>query len=103
MLEAIERGDVLRSSRLRDLGELAGVDPSALEEEVDRYNDAVARGHDWLGRESMPVQLRAPYFAAVGTAGLSHNVGGLRIHTAAEVLPQDGSPIRGLYSAGPAA
>jgi fumarate reductase flavoprotein subunit len=100
MLEALARGDVFRSARLRDLGEMTGVDPTALEDEVRRYNDAVVRGHDWLGRASMPDQLRPPYFGAVVTAGLSNTVGGLRTSTAAEVLRRDGSPIGGLYAAG---
>jgi flavocytochrome c len=80
-----------------------GVPPEKFLATLKRYNEAVAKGEDKLGKAKAslkPVE-KAPFFASPVVPGTSHTLGGLRtIGNTAQVLNRSGNPIPRLYAAG---
>jgi succinate dehydrogenase/fumarate reductase flavoprotein subunit len=114
----IRSGYLKRGRTLADLATTIGVDGSALQDTVARYNDPAARGEDpefgkganpydqALGdREHRPNPCNAPlatppFYAVRLYAGDIGSSMGLRTDERARVLDKDGAPIAGLYACG---
>jgi fumarate reductase flavoprotein subunit len=52
-----------------ELAEKAGIDPDGLRDTISRFNDAVRRSEDPLGRDHLPDPIETPPFYAVLTQG----------------------------------
>jgi len=83
-----------------------GMPASVVLSEIRTYNEACAAGRAW----TMPIPKASaahavplaepPYYAALGTAGITATYGGLRVDMAGRVLSRAGYPLPGLYAAG---
>lgn len=92
---------------LRDLAVRAGIEPDALAQTVDAFNQAIgegrgaglspARSRGALG--PMPI-LQAPFYAVPLVAGVTYTTGGIAIDGATRVKAKEGGRIAGLYAAG---
>ncbi len=100
---------VHQSDTITGLAEQIGVDPSALEATVERYNSFAADGVDPdFDRHRFAIMMAAPlrpvsggpYYAVAMYPGMLGTNGGPRVNADAQVLALDGSPITGLYAAG---
>jgi succinate dehydrogenase/fumarate reductase flavoprotein subunit len=98
----LARGWIKRADTLEDLAAIIGVDPAALRETVDRWNEQVGKGADSdHGRKLMLNRLsEAPFYAVELSPSMINTQGGPRRNERAEVLRPDGRPIPRLYSAG---
>jgi fumarate reductase flavoprotein subunit len=86
---------------LEALARAAGIAIEGLQQTVERYNVAVQRQEDWLGRKYLLHEVRTPPFYAVrAPASTVVTFGGLRVDDGLQVLRPDGSPIEGLYACG---
>lgn len=94
---------VPHAATIGELADLIGVDKTALETTVARYNELCEKGVDEdFGK---PAQYMIPvegdeYYAFRMTPGTSVTFGGLEIDTSARVLDTNNQPIAGLYAAG---
>lgn len=94
---------VPHASTIGELAGMIGVDASALESTVARYNELCAKGVDEdFGK---PAQYMIPvegdeYYAFRMTPGTSVTFGGLEIDVSGRVLDTENKPIDGLYAAG---
>jgi hypothetical protein len=121
-LGAVGPGDPLpvgmadSADTIRELAEIAGIDPTGLEETIARWNEFCARGADEdFGRGSTLLttvvrseilgRIDRPPFLAVKLSWLSLNTpsAGLRITANAEAVDIAGNPISGVFVAGNAA
>lgn len=101
-------GTVLRANSLEDLAALAGVASPGLVETVSQYNAALAAGE--LDRLAMPRSTamqpwpitKAPFMAIPVCPGITYTMGGVAIDAHAQVLAENGNPIKGLLAAGAA-
>jgi len=88
----------------RDIASLArkaGVDAAGLQRTVERWNAAVASGHDALGvREPGPAIDTPPFYAFSINAVVVTTFGGLAVDGELRVLDGAGEAIPGLYAAG---
>ena len=83
-----------------------GIPASTLLRTLNEYNEAARNGRAWA--LPIPKASRAhglplaqpPYYAALGTAGITATFGGLKVDTQGRVLTRAGYPIPGLYAAG---
>lgn len=103
--DLIKRGKafVWVAETIRELAMKAGIDPSGLAKEVERYNQSVANGMDTdLGRprEYLRPITEPPFVAHQNWLIALHNSGGLRVSERLEVLHVSGEVIPGLYGAG---
>lgn len=101
----IETGTAFKADTVRELAEVAGLPPAALEKTVRDYNAGVAKKTDALGK--LPSALthtisKPPFWAAKVVMMVHETLGGLRTSAKAEVLRGDGTPIPGLWAAGAA-
>lgn len=106
-LKAIEKyvstGIVYEGATIEELAEQLEIDPAALAETLDVWNQAVADQDDKeFGRTTgMEADLSvAPYYAIKVAPGIHHTMGGVKINTDAEVINTDGDVIPGLFAAG---
>jgi succinate dehydrogenase/fumarate reductase flavoprotein subunit len=83
-----------------------GIPAERVRETLREYNEAATNGRAWALRipkaspaHGVPV-VRPPFYAALGTAGITSTYGGLRINTQGQVLSRAGRPLAGLYAAG---
>ena len=94
---------VPHAATIGELAEKIGVDKTALEATVARYNELCAKGVDEdFGK---PAQYMIPvegdeYYAFRMTPGTSVTFGGLEIDVNARVLDTNNQPVPGLYAAG---
>jgi len=105
-----------RADSFEELGELIGVDGTALADTVARFNVSVGKGHDdefnrgdstydnFWGDQTLEPPLctlgridRAPYYAIKMEAGANGTCGGPRADGDGRVLGWDDRPIPGLY------
>lgn len=90
--------------KARDIPTLAakaGIDAAGLVETVERWNEAVATGHDSLGVKAPgPAIATGPFYAFLINAVVVTTFGGLRVDGELRVIDEDGAPIPGLYAAG---
>ena len=73
---------------------------------LTQYNKAARNGKAWAlpipkqsSRHAVPVA-QPPFYAALGTAGITATYGGLRANVQGRVLSRTGRPLPGLYAAG---
>jgi fumarate reductase flavoprotein subunit len=100
-----DAGRVHRADSLAELAGQAGIDASALEGTLARYNRDVDDGTDsaflkpaWSGMRTVRVP---PFYAVeVRPAILAWTGAGLRIDATTRVISRDERPIRGLFAAG---
>jgi fumarate reductase flavoprotein subunit len=86
-----------------ELAGKAGIDPDGLRDTISRFNDAVRRSEDPLGRNHLPDPIETPPFYAVLTQGTTLGThGGIAVDENLPVLNEEGEPIPGLYAAGEA-
>jgi fumarate reductase flavoprotein subunit len=94
---------VFKADSIEALAQQMGIDPGALAQTVDEYNDLCDGGfddlfekdHRYLQPISKPTFYACRYFpSAYGT------LGGIKINYKAEVLDENHDPIPGLYAAG---
>jgi succinate dehydrogenase/fumarate reductase flavoprotein subunit len=99
----IEKGWIIKGDTLEELAEKAGINPEALGESIDRYNEyCTADKIDSFGRASetmMPVQ-KPPFYAAELCLAIVNTQGGPKHNSLAQTLDQKGNPISRLYSPG---
>lgn len=91
----------VRAGTIRELAAATGTDAQRLAASVAGYNDAVARGHDALGRRHLPCPVSRPPYYAVRHHGVTIvSFAGLTVDTHLRVLGETGQPIPNLYAAG---
>jgi fumarate reductase flavoprotein subunit len=93
---------LFKADSIEELAEKLGIDPEALEETVDDYND-YCDGYDeefFKRKKYLRPLTKAPYYAAAIRPGGYGTVGGIRINENCEVCDDDYMPIPGLYAAG---
>ncbi len=106
--EALALGRLLTEPTLEALARRVGLDPSALEATVDRYNAFVCNGKDEdFGRTGLSsgygklVELkRGPWYAYPSTSGLIATYCGVTVDAEARVRNVFYEPIAGLFAAG---
>ena len=108
LLEAIENAiangnpDIVKADTIEELAEKLGIDPEALEETVDEYND-MCEGSDTLFYKPQkfmrPIE-KGPFYAGIFRPGAYGTLGGIKINEDAQVLTADWEPIPGLFAAG---
>ena len=98
----IKHGFAVEGADYPALAAALELDPAALEESMNRWNEAVANKSDPdFNRTSFASPLStAPYYAIKVMPGIHHTMGGLKINTEAAVLNESGTPIPGLFAAG---
>ena len=97
-----QRRGMNRADTLPALAQLAGIDPAGLAAAVDRYNQAVATGHDTdFGRSYLPAPIAEPPFYAIENHPVTLiTFTGLDVDAESRVRRDDGSVIPGLYAIG---
>jgi fumarate reductase flavoprotein subunit len=101
--EEVGKGAVKRAQSISELARVAGIDPLALEETVNRYNEDFEKGADtWFFKNSGHHAIRVPPFYAVEVRAcmIGLTAAGLEIDKRCRVLDLHGRPIPGLYAAG---
>lgn len=104
----LELGMIRQANDWRTLGESVGLDGTALEQTVVKYNADIKAGHDSEhGRQTLgggfgkPVPLeRAPFYIFPCTTAVLATYCGLRIDAEGRVINVYGEVIEGLYAAG---
>jgi fumarate reductase flavoprotein subunit len=98
---------VHKASALPDLAQAAGIDPSGLASEVERYNGALmtsglaslSPSRSTHKFEAYPIE-RAPFYAIPAVAGITYTMGGISIDADGRALTPQGAPLPGLYAVG---
>ncbi len=87
---------------LEELAEEIGVDPDALEETVEKYNEGMRSGEDEYGKSATEESVieEGPFYASLRTPTVHYTMGGIEINLDTQVLDADGNPIPGLFAAG---
>ena len=109
--ELIAEGKVFKADTIADLAKQMGVEPSVLEETVEKFNTAVREKNDpEFNRTSFtgdignldgtPEIISAPYYACLRKPAAHITKGGIRITNECNVLNESGEIIPGLYAAG---
>ena len=95
-------GIVKTANSLPEAAREMGIDPEALEEELQIYNECARTGKDpYFHRTTFTQQINKPPFYFGRERPYIHFCnGGVRFDTEARVLRKDGSPIPGLFAAG---
>jgi flavocytochrome c len=98
----VEEGTTRKADTIRGLAEKIGVDPFALEETVQNYNENAEKGVDpEFGKTLDLAPIKSPpFYAFERIVGIHSTMGGLAINTAAQVINVNGRVIRRLYAAG---
>ncbi|MBU5593361.1 flavocytochrome c [Clostridium sp. MSJ-4] len=93
---------VTEADSVEELADKLNIDKATLVESVNKYNESVKSKNDSeFGRPDMPRTLDKPKFYAIEvTPAVHHTMGGLVINTEAQVIGENGQPIKGLYAAG---
>jgi succinate dehydrogenase/fumarate reductase flavoprotein subunit len=99
----IEKGWIIKGDTLEQLAEKAGINPEALGESIEIYNEHCTAGKtDPFGRASEtmgPIQ-KPPFYAAELCLAIVNTQGGPKHNSLAQTLDQVGNPIPRLYSPG---
>lgn len=99
------KGHLFRASSLREVAEMAGIDPAALERTVERYNSFFDEGLERDADYYRYTGNNAPftggtYYALSTNSVILATVGGLTINGDTQVLDTNGTAIEGLYATG---
>jgi fumarate reductase flavoprotein subunit len=91
-----------KADTLTELGVRAGVDPGTLEQTVQTYNTAVARGApDPFGRQQRPMTIATPpYYAIRAQSWTIVSFAGLAVDGQLRVINKSGEAVPNLYAAG---
>lgn len=98
-----KRGYAYKASSIKDLAQKMGVNPTSLQETVNRYNALAKEGMDKdFGKDTRHLKplLTPPFFAMKGDSTICDMGGGLKINHKSQVINTAGAPIKGLYAAG---
>ena len=102
--DLIQEGRLYRGDTLTELAEAIGVDPSALVDTVNSFNEMVATSVDpEFGRKLFPETVvieKGPFYACPRTFASHVTMGGVAINENYQVLSEDGTAIKGLYAGG---
>ena len=102
--DAIAQGnpDIFKADSIEDLARQLGIDPEALTETVDGYNELceTADTHFYKPRKFLRPITKAPFYAGKFRPGAYGTLGGIKINENAEVLDDNWDRIPGLYAAG---
>lgn len=96
------RAGVHQADTLAGLAALTGIDPDGLAATVERYNAAVAAGHDAeFGRTHLPAPIaEGPFFAMENHAITLVTFSGVDVGDDLRVRRTDGTPMNGVYALG---
>lgn len=98
----VQDGIIFKADTIEELAEKIGVDPQALKETHDTFNNYVKTGKDIdFGRTlfGKPID-KAPFFASPRVPTVHHTMGGIEIDLENHVLDTSGKMIPGLLAAG---
>jgi flavocytochrome c len=101
----MERGIVKKYDTLKELAAAYDIPFGPMMEEVNKYNEAVAKGKDeawgrYLQKDAKPIQ-QAPFYAMRLMPKVHHCMGGVNVNIKAQALDvMTDQPIPGLYAAG---
>ncbi len=99
--ELTETGFVVSGDTPSQLAQALGLDPQALEDTVQAWNDICAAGaDDQFGRQDNLEPLEGKLYGYNFGVGAHYFMGGILINDATQVLNVSGQPIPGLYAAG---
>ena len=94
---------IWKADTIEELAEQMGLDPVALRDTIDHYNEMCDNGKDddFLKDPKYLIPVRtAPFYGVKNTPIFMTTVGGLRVDERSRVLKADGQPIHGLYACG---
>jgi hypothetical protein len=102
LAKAGTRTGVHQADTLAELAGLAGIDPDGLTATVERYNAAVATGHDTeFGRTHLPAPVAEPPFFAMENHGITLiTFAGVDVDDRLRVRRPDGTPLEGVHAIG---
>jgi fumarate reductase flavoprotein subunit len=94
--------DVCKADTIEELAGMLGINPDALRETIDNYNEMCKSADTgfYKNRKFMKPIVKAPFYAAKFRPGAYGTLGGIKINTQAEVLDNDWNAIGGLFAAG---
>ncbi len=99
----IEAGFIYKADTIEELAGLAGIEPQALAETVEKYNGYCESGVDEeFGKDAQFLDRigEGPYYCIVGTPYCYTTCGGLDVNENFQVLDTNGEPMKGLYAVG---
>lgn len=98
----IEKGFTTQADTIEELGKALEIDGAVIKETLETWNKAVdAKKDEEFNRTAFTEKLdKAPFYSIKLSPGIHHTMGGLVINQDAQVLKEDGSPIKNLYAAG---
>jgi succinate dehydrogenase/fumarate reductase flavoprotein subunit len=98
----LAKGWIRRAESIAMLASLAGLDPKALVNSVERWNRHAEAKHDAdFGRRLMMAPIiKGPFYAIELSPSMLNTQGGPRRNERAQIVRPDGTPIPRLYSAG---
>ena len=99
-----EDPQVFKCETIDIVAEKAGVDAGTLKASIARYNELCAKGQDedflkdpaWM----IPVSEEGPYYLFRHKIGIFTTCDGLRVNEYAQVLNDEGEPVKGLFAGG---
>lgn len=102
---ALEKHDgvLFRADTIEALAQEIGLDPAALKETVDTYNQYCQEGMDWdcyKPTEWMQPMTKAPFYAVKASLGTDGAFGGVEIDAHMRAKAQSGGVVEGLYVTG---
>ena len=99
---ANDNPDVVMADTIEELAQKLGIDPEALEDQVDEYNE-MCESRDTLFYKDpkfmKPIE-KAPFYAAKFRPGAYGTLGGIKIDEDAKVLDDNWDPVPGLFACG---
>ncbi|MCI5851253.1 MAG: flavocytochrome c [Sutterellaceae bacterium] len=101
--KGIETGDAWMARSIPELARKMGLPAAELSATVRRYNAAVDRRRDWLGKSPAELRFRIekpPFWGCYAGMAVHYTMGGIAISPKAECLGKDGKPVPGLWAAG---
>lgn len=99
---AAKNPDVYKADSIEELANMLGIDPEALEDTIDEYND-MCDSYDeqfFKDRRFMKPIRKAPFYAGAFRPSGYGTLGGIKINDNAEVLNDEWKKIPGLFACG---
>ena len=94
--------DVVIADTIEELAQKCGIDPDALQETIDEYND-MCESEDSLfykpSKYMKPIK-KAPFYAGIFHPSGYGTLGGIKINSECQVLDNDWNPIPGMFACG---
>lgn len=98
--KSMRTGAVKEGESIEELARRFELNPDALRETLDEFNQTAVNGKDAFGRTIFGERLTPPFYGVQVTGALFHTQGGLKVNVHAQVLDQRGIPIPNLYAGG---